>query len=56
MQFIMTSSITVHLDEVNNRAFIDIFSCKKFDVNIATKFCKDFFRAKSIRYKNLYRF
>ena len=56
MQFIMTSSITVHLDEVDNRAFINIFSCKKFDVNIAKKFCKSFFRAKKIRAKNLYRF
>jgi S-adenosylmethionine/arginine decarboxylase-like enzyme len=56
MQFIMTSSITVHLDEINNRAFIDIFSCKKFDANKAKNFCKNFFRAKKIRAKNLYRY
>jgi len=56
MQFIMTSSITVHLDEIDNRAFVDIFSCKKFNVDTAKKFCKNFFRAKRIRAKNLYRF
>jgi S-adenosylmethionine decarboxylase len=56
MQFIMTSSITVHLDEVEKRAFIDIFSCKRFDVKAAKKFCKNFFKAKKIRAKNLYRY
>lgn len=56
MQFIMTSSITVHLDEIENRAFIDIFSCKKFNTEKAKKFCKNFFKAKTIRAKNLYRY
>jgi len=45
MQFIKTSSITVHLDEVGNRAFIDIFSCKDFDEAAAEHFSKEFFRA-----------
>ncbi len=56
IQFIMTSSITVHLDEFGNRAFIDIFSCKRFDVKKAKNFCKNFFSAQKIRAKNLYRF
>jgi len=56
IQFIMTSSITVHLDEIGNRAFIDIFSCKRFDVKTAKTFCKDFFMAKKIKAKNLYRY
>jgi S-adenosylmethionine/arginine decarboxylase-like enzyme len=56
MQFIMTSNITVHLDEVKNRAFIDIFSCKKFDAKTAKNFCKNFFMAKKIKAKNLYRY
>lgn len=46
MQFIETSSITVHLDEKGNRAFIDIFSCKDFDATKAKKFIKEFFKAK----------
>lgn len=31
MQFIETSSITVHADEVSGRCFVDVFSCRPFD-------------------------
>ncbi len=49
MQFIKTSAITVHLDEVGNRAFIDIFSCKDFDGDKAAQYSKEFFRAKRVK-------
>ena len=45
MQFIETSSITCHFDEVKNRAFIDIFSCKYFDYKKAAAFTKKFLHA-----------
>ena len=45
IQFIETSSITVHLDEKWDRAFIDIFSCKDFDTDRALQFCKNYFGA-----------
>jgi S-adenosylmethionine/arginine decarboxylase-like enzyme len=35
MQFIETSSITIHADEVSGRAFIDVFSCRAFDPETA---------------------
>jgi S-adenosylmethionine/arginine decarboxylase-like enzyme len=35
MQFIETSSITVHADEVSGRCFIDVFSCRPFDPELA---------------------
>jgi S-adenosylmethionine decarboxylase len=35
MQFIETSSITVHADEVSGRCFVDIFSCRPFDSEVA---------------------
>jgi S-adenosylmethionine decarboxylase len=35
MQFIETSTITVHADEVSGRCFIDVFSCKLFDADLA---------------------
>ena len=47
MQFIETSSITVHCDEPGKRAFIDIFSCKDFDGQTALDFSKNFFKAGS---------
>jgi S-adenosylmethionine/arginine decarboxylase-like enzyme len=31
LQFIETSSITMHADEVAGRCFIDVFSCREFD-------------------------
>lgn len=49
MQFIETSTITVHLDEVGNRAFIDIFSCQDFDAESAAKFSADYFGATGVR-------
>jgi S-adenosylmethionine/arginine decarboxylase-like enzyme len=46
LQFIETSSITLHFDETENRAFIEIFSCKFFDPEKARDFCFRFLRAK----------
>jgi S-adenosylmethionine/arginine decarboxylase-like enzyme len=48
MQFIETSSITMHFDDKHdNKAFIDIFSCKYFDHKKAENFCLDFLGGKS---------
>ena len=49
MQFIETSTITAHFDEFGNRAFIDVFSCKKYDSQMVGLFCKQFFKAKSYK-------
>jgi S-adenosylmethionine/arginine decarboxylase-like enzyme len=35
MQAIETSSITVHADEVAGRCFVDVFSCRPFDPEVA---------------------
>ena len=35
MQFIETSSITVHADEVGGRCFVDVFSCRPFESGAA---------------------
>jgi S-adenosylmethionine/arginine decarboxylase-like enzyme len=37
MQFIETSSITVHADEAGRRCFVDVFSCRPFDPAIAAE-------------------
>ncbi len=54
-QFIQTSSIIIHFDETQNRAFIDIFSCKKFNEGKAEEFSKEFFKAKKSNRKVLNR-
>ena len=46
MQFIETSTITAHFDERGKRAFLDIFSCKKYRARKVALFCKKFFKAK----------
>ena len=35
LQFIETSSITIHADEVWARCFVDIFSCRPFEAEVA---------------------
>jgi S-adenosylmethionine/arginine decarboxylase-like enzyme len=37
MQFIETSSITVHADEAFERCFVDVFSCRPFDPDRAAR-------------------
>lgn len=55
MQFIETSSITVHCDEKDKRVFIDIFSCKEFDSSKARRFSQHFFRAKKMKSRSAIR-
>lgn len=55
LQFIETSSITAHFDERENRAFLDIFSCKYFDTKEAVDFCQKFFKAKDHKVQVLLR-
>lgn len=55
MQFIETSSITVHADEVGLRCFVDVFSCKGFDEKKAEEFSKKYFGAKESKATTLIR-
>ncbi len=56
MQFIETSSVTIHFDETKNRAFIEIFSCKFFDPRQAGQFCQKFLKAKKSKLKHFFRY
>jgi len=56
LQFIETSSVTGHLIEINEpKAYINIFSYQHFNAIKAAKFTKEFFKAKRIRKKIIYR-
>ena len=55
LQFIETSSIALHFDETENRAFIDIFSCKYFDPETAKDFTLKFFEGTSASVVHLLR-
>ena len=43
MQFIETSTITLHADEIENRCFVDIFSCRAFDPDAAAAIATEHF-------------
>jgi len=55
VQRIETSNITVHLDEFENKVFVDIFSCKEFNEKDAAEFSKEFFRAKELNSQTIMR-
>ena len=46
VQLIETSLISGHFANINNSAYIDIFSCKYYNPDIAAKFTADYFESK----------
>lgn len=49
VQLIETSSITGHFSDLWKTAYINIFSCLKYDEDKASKFTKEFFKAKRMK-------
>lgn len=49
VQLIETSSITGHFVDKNGDAYLDIFSCKPFDIEIAKKVVTEYLGAKKIK-------
>jgi S-adenosylmethionine/arginine decarboxylase-like enzyme len=47
VQLIETSLISGHFANLNNAAYIDIFSCNPYDPEEAARFTQAFFEAKS---------
>ena len=48
VQLIETSNICAHFAEHDNKAFIDVFSCKDFDPKIAEEIINNFFQPHNI--------
>ncbi len=49
VQFIETSNITIHTLDKLGKVFINIFSCKDFNIKRASEFCSSFFRGKVLK-------
>jgi len=49
VQLIETSSITGHFVDQNGDCYIDIFSCKEFDIEIAKNIVQQYFEPKQMR-------
>lgn len=47
MQFIETSSITIHADEFSGRFYVDVFSCKAFDPELVATIAEQHFGGRS---------
>lgn len=56
VQLIETSCISAHFSETTKSVFLDIFSCKPFDSNLALKVVKLYFEPKIIKKKYLERY
>lgn len=54
-QMIETSNITGHFVDATKECYIDVFSCKPFDVKDVEKCINDFFSPKTIDTKMIYR-
>lgn len=52
IQFITTSNITIHALPLLNdgSVYLNLFSCKDFDTDVAVKFVKEWFNAKLCRH------
>lgn len=48
IQFIMTSNITIHTLDILKNVYLNIFSCKKFDPEIAANFSSKYFKGKIV--------
>ena len=55
LQFIETSSILGHFSESTGSAYINIFSCKQYDYDLAEEFTKEFFGAKRVHSRYIIR-
>ena len=49
VQFIKTSNITIHTLDIMKRVYLNIFSCKDFDAQIALNFCMKWFDCKLVK-------
>jgi S-adenosylmethionine/arginine decarboxylase-like enzyme len=55
IQLIETSNITAHFCDLTGDAYIDIFSCKEFDIDVAIEMVKKYFSPTNIYESFLFR-
>ena len=49
VQFILTSTIVIHTLELTQTAYINIFSCKEYDAELAERITQEWFGAQECR-------
>ena len=48
VQFILTSNITVHTLDLLGNVYINVFSCKDFNDDVALRFSEEWFKGKVV--------
>lgn len=48
IQFISTSNITIHTLDLMKNVYLNLFSCKDFDADVALKFSEEWFKGKAV--------
>jgi len=56
VQLIETSLISAHFANLTNTVYLDVFSCKPYDLNVVEKFSKEFFGGKRAMTNVKYRY
>lgn len=51
VQFILTSNITIHTLDILKNVYVNIFSCKDFDAEMAKKFSAEWFKGTVVNSK-----
>lgn len=51
VQFIKTSNVTIHTLDLLKSAYINIFSCKNFNEQVAKEFSEKWFKGKAVNFK-----
>ena len=49
IQLIETSNISAHFCEENNTAYIDVFSCKPYDIKVVEEIVKKYFEPETMK-------
>ena len=49
VQFILTSNITIHTLDLMEAVYVNVYSCKSYDKDLAEKITKEWFKAKVCR-------
>jgi len=56
VQLIETSLISAHFANLTNTVYLDVFSCKPYDLNIVEEFSREFFGGKKCTVNMKYRY
>jgi len=55
IQFIKTSNITIHTLDILKRVYLNVFSCKSFDLQVVVDCCVKYFKGNIVNFQEIKR-